>query len=846
MSILSKSLKYGFTGLAIIGVTASMWVWHKLPVRSGELTLNNLSANADILFDEWGIPHIYADQDLDGFRALGFVHGQDRLLQMDLLRRVGNGNLSELIGEKAIKVDKTFRTFGTHLIAEKRSKILRQTQPLVAAKVDAYYDGVNQAIDQLPAPIEYSLLGAKPQHFKLEDAYGIAAYMAHSFLTSIKTDPLLTAIQQTVSAEHFSDIVIGWPVSVTTTPNTGASQVSPVSDTSQTSSKNICNNKNMRVSQESLLALIDAGQAIAKALPFGVVHGSNGWVISADKSKGDFPIFANDPHMQFSTPAIWYEAQLKTNKRNIYGHFAAGVPFPLLMRSKQRIHGLTMLQSDDADLLSLTSRRLPAKDTQEAVDQVMIEGNWESVVSRNEIIKVKGQSPVEFKVRTTSLGPIINDLLKQDSESENQDVSDEPTDASQENAEQIVFYWVFTDPKNDVVLMMHNVMEANDLQAMESAVAPHMSPGLNILYADRDNNMAMWAAGRFIKRHPGQTGKTIVNGSQDNSIPMGVYPFSENPKIINPESGYIFSTNNPYPNSQPDFKHAGYYAPIYRAIVADNALLNHNEWTVEKSQALQTSTHNTRWTHVKPALMSVLNMGDWNDLETQAIARLSAWNGEYKGSAIAASIFERFYFNLMSEIYLDEIGEKLFDKFVTIGIADNTLYQLINQPDSIWWDNIQTNRKESQADIFSQAFVAAIVSLEAEFGGNSRNWTWQVAAELTHPHPLGKVWPLNHMFNVGEFVVNGSKRALNNMIHTFIDEKIHITNGPSTRRVVDLEDMANGWNINPVGQSGRWLDKHYASQSELYHNNQYRRSIMLNADDSRAQNMEHLVLRPKH
>jgi penicillin amidase len=841
MSILSKSLKLSITGLAVAGLATSLWVWDKMPVRSGELKLKNLTAAADVRFDEWGIPHIYAEQDLDGFRALGFVHGQDRLLQMDLLRRVGNGNLSALIGESAIKVDKTFRTFGTHLIAEKRTKILRETQPLVAAKVDAYYDGVNQAIDQLSTPVEYTLLGAKPEHFKLEDAYGIAAYMAHSFLSGIKTDPLLTAIQQTVSSEHFSEIVLGWPEPVTATATTNL-----INQTAINSEEH----KNMQVSQQTLLALVDAGQAIAEALPFGAVHGSNGWVISADKTKGDLPIFANDPHMQFSTPAIWYEAQLKTDKRNIYGHFAAGIPFPLLMRSEQRVHGLTMLQSDDADILSFTSERSEKTESAEAVDRVMIEGNWENVVSRQEVIKVKGQDPVEFTVRGTSLGPIINDLLKQASqkgEAEQEgDAGQENVDTSIEQAsEQLVFYWVYTNPKNDVVLMMHNVMQADDLQSMENAVGPHMSPGLNIVYADRDNNIAMWAAGRFIKRHPGQTGKTIVNGSEPNSVPMGVYPFSENPKLINPESGYIFSTNNPYPNSDASFKHAGYYAPIYRALVADEALMNDEQWTVEKSQALQTSTYNTRWSHAKPTLMSVLSLGEWNELESQSIAQLSSWDGEYSGSAVAASVFERFYFHLMSAVYLDEMGGTLFDKFVTLGLADNTLYQLIRQPESIWWDNVTTQVKESQAVTIKQAFVAAVASLDSELGGNIHHWTWATTAELTHPHPLGKVWPLNHVFNVGEFVVNGSKRALNNMIHTFTGEKIHITNGPSTRRVVDLADMANGWNINPVGQSGRWLDKHYASQSELYHNNEYRRSIMLNADDSRTAEMEHLVFLPK-
>lgn len=837
MSLLVKTIKTSLVGLVLVGVISTLFVWSKLPVRSGELSLDNLTAKVTVHYDKWGIPHINAQKDLDGFRALGFVHGQDRLLQMDLLRRVGNGQLSELIGEKAIKVDKTFRTLGTHLMAENRINTLRQTSPDAVAKIEAYYDGVNQAIDQLPTPIEYTLLGAEPKHFGLEDAYGISAYMAHSFLSGLKTDPMITAIEQSVSAQHFSELILDWPETITanstTNINTAATQEKTITPSIQTQAST-------DLKQQTLMALADAGQVIAEALPFGAVHGSNGWAISSDKSEGKLPVFANDPHMQFSTPAVWYEAQLTTDKRNIYGHFAAGIPFPLLMRSENRIHGLTMLQNDDSDIYSLVRKE---SDGSAATDQVMIEEEWSNVTSRQELIQVKGQESVEFTVRTTSIGPIINDLI---TDTENASAAENETDAvSDAISEQFAFHWLFTDPKNDIISVMHNLMEADDLASTENAIAPHMSPGLNIVYADRGDNIAMWAAGRFVQRHPGQTGKTIINGSEKNSLSLGVYPFSENPKLVNPENGFVFSTNNPYPGSDPSFKHTGYYSPIYRALIAEDALINDDQWNVAKSKELQTSTYNARWGHSKIYLTSVLNAGDWNELEAEAINELSKWDGKYSGSSLAASIFERFYFHLMSELYVDEIGQALFDRFVANGISDNSLYSILQKPDSVWWNDVNTDETETRTDILERAFSKSISSLQAEFGDDINNWQWQATAELTHPHPLGKVWPLNHVFNVGEFVVNGSKRALNNMIHTFKDEKIQITNGPSTRRVVDLTDMRNGWNINPVGQSGRLLDKHYADQSDAYHKNKYRRATMLGSDDERLETMELLTLNPK-
>jgi len=802
MQMSFRVLKVLFLVLLSAVLILAYWLNSTLPVRSGELTLKGLTNPVSVQYDEWGIPHIFADKDLDGFRALGFVHGQDRLFQMDLLRRVGKGELSALIGEKAIKVDKSFRTFGTHIVGKQRAQDLKQNHPHIAAKIEAYYSGVNQAIDTLATPIEYTLLGAQPEHFQLEDVYGISAYMAHSFLSGLTTDPLLTAIQQKVTPEHFAELVLDWPESKYVDVNDSAAE--------QTSQN--------QIAQENLLALADAGQTLSEALPFGTVHGSNGWAVRSSKTSGDLPLFANDPHMQFSVPAVWYEAQLTTKNRNIYGHFAAGVPFPLLMRSENRIHGLTMLQSDDADIISF-------KVNEEDANQILVEGQWETIQTRQESIPVKGREDEVFTVKTTSMGPIVNELMDTDAQ------------------EQFVFYWLFTHENNRIITMMHNTMEADRLAEMEAALSAHVSPGLNVIYADKQDNIAMWATGRFIKRQGNQSGKLVINGSEANSLPLGYYDFSHNPKLVNPESGYVFSTNNPYPNSDPSFKHTGYYSPIYREIIADEALRNEDQWTVEKMKALQTTSENSRWSNIKPYLLAALQDESLTDIQVEALEYLTQWDGEYHSQSVAASVFERFYFHVFQELYLDEVGEELLPKFIKNGISDNSLYGLLQNPNARWWDRVNTESIETQQDILRSAFELSVASLENELGEDPSLWQWHETAGLTHPHPLGKIWPLNLLFNVGDYAVNGSKRALNNMIHTFTEDRIKITNGPSTRRIVDLADMNQGWNINPVGQSGRWLDEHYDSQSDLYHENGYRISVMLD-QTSESVNGSKLVLHP--
>ena len=807
-----KFLLLVFVAFVAFSLIVAYWLNQSLPIRSGELTLDGLNQPVAVNYDEWGIPHIFSQEDLDGFRALGFVHGQDRLFQMDLLRRVGNAELSALLGEKTIKVDKSFRTFGTHIVGQKRAEELKQNHPEIAAKVEAYYAGVNQAIDTLPTPIEYTLLGAEPEHFELKDIYGISAYMAHSFLSGLTTDPMLTAIQQKVSPEHFAQLVLDWPESKV---------VKAPEETQSNASKQV-------ISEENLIALSNTGQSLVDALPIGTVHGSNGWAVKASKTKGDLPLFANDPHMQFSVPAVWYEAQLTTDKRNIYGHFAAGVPFPLLMRSENRIHGLTMLQSDDADIISFHVN-------EDDPNQVMVEGQWETIQTREESIPVKGQENETFTVRTTSMGPIVNELMAKDGKASNE----------LDTKQQFVFYWLFTHENNRIITMMHNTMEADNLTDMEAALSAHVSPGLNVIYADTSDNIAMWATGRFIKRQGNQTGKLVINGSEENSLPLGYYDFSHNPKLINPESGYVFSTNNPYPNSDPSFKHTGYYSPIYREMVADEALKNEDQWTVEKMKTLQTASENTRWSNIKPYLNNALNAKTLDQTEQAALRYLNEWDGVYHGGSVAASVFERFYFHVFQGLYLDEVGEDLLPKFIKNGISDNSLYGLLQNPNALWWDRIDTDEIETQQDVLTSAFQSAVQSLNQELGAEVSNWHWKNTAGLTHPHPLGKVWPLNKLFNVGDYVVNGSKRALNNMIHTLTDDTIKITNGPSTRRIVDLANMDKGWNINPVGQSGRWLDKHYDSQSDLYHENGYRRSVML-TNETKDSASQALILKPLH
>jgi penicillin amidase len=773
-----KKLATLFLALTVaIIVGGQFYISSKLPIREGQLRLAGLSKPTTVVFDQWAIPHIQAESEVDAFRALGFVHAQDRLFQMDVLRRVGKGELAALLGEQGVRVDKLFRTLGTREFSFQHTDYLRQSHPEIVVLLDAYYDGINQAIASLPAPVEYDILGTEPEPFSIVDGMGIFAYVAHSFTGGLSTDPLITALQQKLSPEQFEKLVKRWP----------------------TESKH--NAQPAEIAMSTLLELADGSEALIDALPFGLVHGSNAWSIAPQRSESGKALIANDPHIAFASPSVWYESQITTNELDVYGHFLAGVPFPLLIRKPQLAQGLTMLTSDDADLIALKYNSDKS--------EILVGGEWQKVKKRKETLKVKGASDIEFDVELTSLGPVINEVLKVT------------------GSDPIALYWVYTMPENKPMSTIFNMYRAESMQALEDAMSEHWAPGLNLLYADAEGNIAQWAFGRYIKRPTGNNGLVMVDGTKAELLPQGVYPFEHNPRIINPQSGYLFSTNHAFPNSQPETEHLGYYSPVYRAIWADEQLAEGDNWNIEKMQQLQIESANKRSTLTIAVLDKVLDVQGLSELEKQQWESLKSWDGKYFPESIDAAVFERFYYFLLEETFADEMGDELFSRLVSKSIVGNSLYEFIQQPENSWWDDLNTVDSETMTSVFNSAYKRAIGALAQQFGEDVSLWRWQKVASLSHNHPLGKVKPLDALFNVGSFAVSGSRRSLNNMQYKYTSGDIVVTNGPSTRRVIDFADVKNAFTVLPTGQSGNVFDTHYDDQAALYHANGYRTATML-------------------
>lgn len=345
------------------------------PTYEGTETLSNLTSEVIINYDDYGIPHIYADNQEDAQRALGYAHAQDRLWQMELLRRITPGKLSEIFGKEMLESDLFFAGLGIDEASEKTVNALDRNS--AAYKLSqAYIDGINQFIKEGATPIEYYILGLDKKEFTTKDTYNIFAYMAFSFAAAHKTDPVLSSLQAKLGNKYIAEL------GVDINPNSTLIH-------------------NYNDANEEIATAITS---IMKNSPIPAFIGSNSWVVAPGKSKSGKVLFANDPHIAFSSPSVWYEAHIKTPDFESYGYYLGGVPFPTLSHNRNFAYGLTMFENDDIDFYQEENHPTDATKYKTA-------NGYKSYTSITKTIKVKDGDDVKITMKSTGHGPIMNDVL---------------------------------------------------------------------------------------------------------------------------------------------------------------------------------------------------------------------------------------------------------------------------------------------------------------------------------------------------------------------------------------------------------------------------------------------------
>jgi len=781
MRIFKKILLIFGVLIALILIGGWVYVNSLKPDYSGEIALSGIENETSVYFDDYGIPHIYAQNQLDASTALGYVHAQDRLWQMELMRRIAPGRLSEIFGKDMLKNDQFFVSLGIEEASRKSMEKLDKNGE-VYKLATAYLNGVNQFIENGPTPIEFTLIGIEKEPYQLNDIYNILGYMSFSFAMAQKTDPLLSILKDKLGDDYLKELNI---------------EIGPNTTFIKNSKENITDFSEM---------VANVNEVMEKS-PIPPFIGSNSWVVSPKKSATGKVLFANDPHIAYSQPAVWYEAHIVTPDYEMYGYHLAGVPFPLLGHNRKYAYGLTMFENDDIDFY---------KEENDPTDNTKYKTStgFETYKTFTKTIKVKDADDLIITVRSSRHGPIMNDALEAITQTE-----------------PIAMSWIYTQFDVEVLAALYTISRATEMKDVKKGASMIHAPGLNIMYGDAAGNVAWWATGKLYKLKPGINRNFILNGASGDDDPIEYLDFSENPMAENPPWNYVYSANN-QPDSIANMLYPGYYLSEDRAKRIVQLLEPKDNWNKESMSAMITDVTSSVAPELVKEFAKIMDYGSFSKSEQKAIDILQFWDGSNTVDQVSPTIYNKWIYLYLKNTFEDEMGEKLFTQFLATHLSKRTIAEQIEKENSIWWDNVTTkNKTETRKEILSRSLAEAVASMEKQLGNDILDWNWGKVHTLEHEHPLGKVAALKRYFNVGPFPIDGAREVINNLGFNYTDSGLYKVNaGPSTRRIIDFSDIENSISIVPTGQSGNPFSKHYKDQAEMYNKGEFRK-MKLNEEE---------------
>lgn len=801
MKFLKRLLLILLIIIVLAGIGIFVFLQNQKPDLNAELQMPGLKAPVEVLYDDYGIPHIYGQNEEDVFQAFGYVHAQDRLFQMEVLRRLAKGQLSEIFGKDALDTDKFFRTLSfQHYAKHTLDSLYRDPNTPFMKAAQAYLRGLNEYIKNGKTPIEFTLVGIPKQAFTLEDMISVTMYMGYSFAEAFRTEAIVTDIYEKYGANYLKDFDGYWPANEPKIPVQGI--------------KHSAGGIGMNAS--SMIPLATYISNLETKLPFPAYHGSNGWVISGSKTKSGKPILSNDTHIGFAQPSVWYEAHLECPGFQFYGNFIAGTPFGALGHNQYGGWGITMFENDDVDFFR-------EKPNPQNPNQVWYKDHWEDLNVREEVIKVKGEAEVKIPIKTSRHGIFINDVSK----------------GLKESKQPIALWWTMYQFPNRGLETFYELAHARNVTEARSAVSKVTAPGLNFMWGDTEGNIAWWAAAKLVKRAAHVNPCLILDGTTGNDDPIGWYDFDQNPQILNPTRGFLYSANN-----QPDDMGVGlvpgYYVPGDRAKRIEQLLNNDKkDWTPAEVRNVINDVTNATYPallkEIVPAFKPIVSLEENTKRSNNfmiAMTLLEKWDGSHDLSDVEPAIFYRFVYRLYEYAMRDELGDEAFKVFSSFHPFKRNMANLLRNDASPWWDDLKTPTiKESRSQIMAKAFMQAVFDLENQLGKLSPDWTWERVHSLTHTHPLNVVPVVGKYFNVGPIPVPGGRETINNLdfgIDSTGNYKVRY--GPALRRIIDFANPQQGTSANPTGQSGNVMSKHYNDQAQLFAEGKARPELMNRAD----------------
>ena len=780
--------------LALIAVAGYAWLRQSLPQLDGTLALSGLKAPVEIVRDRYGVPHIYAGSVEDAYFALGFVHAQDRLWQMEMNRRIGSGRMSEVLGAATLDADKFLRTLGVHRVAE---ATLESLSPKARSQLDAYAAGVNAFLAQRsgPLPPEFLLTGVKPEPWQSADSVAWIKMMAWDLGANWRTELLRLRLSKKLSAAQIGEFLPPYP---------GDAPLA-IAD------------------YAALYRQLDASKLAALALPGLTEDGaSNNWVVAGSRTASGKPLLANDPHLGLAAPAIWYFAHLSAPGFEVMGATLPGVPGVVLGHNRHIAWGFTNTGPDVQDLYI---------ERVDGAGQVLAPQGWQQLATHSEVIKVKGQPDVTLTVRASRHGPLISDVFKPAAEALPQDFA-------------LAFAWTALREDDLSVQAAGRFATANNWNEFLAAARDFHSPQQNMVYADTDGNIGYIAPGRVPVRKPDNDlkGQAPAPGWDAKYDWDGFIPFAELPQSYNPASGDIVTANHKIvPDSYPHYLTSEWVLP-YRAERIKQLLDATTKHTLQSFAKIQADTVSLQVREILPLLLKTKA----TDADAQQVLRqLGQWDANMAVEGAEPLIVSAWLRELGRLIYADELGD-MFD--AEWAHRADFMYHVLADTggQGHWCDDVNTPAKETCADLLPRALDLALADLKRRYGDDPKRWRWGEAHfALSEHRPFGRQAQLAKFFDIrvpspgDTYTIDVGRNTLTNESAPFASR-----HAASLRAIYDLADLDKSVYIHSTGQSGNLLSPLYKNFAERWARVEYI-PMSMKRSDALAGSLGTLKLQPQ-
>jgi penicillin amidase len=766
--------------LASIIVGGYLYLRSTTPEYNGSIIADGITAEVEIIRDTYGMPHIYAATDEDACFALGYCTAQDRLFQMDMIRRTVRGRLSEVIGEEVLDVDRLFRIITP---AKSADDIMNDLSPEVISMIKAYSAGINRFINDKgkKLPFEFALLGYEPEPWRPDDCLTVLYYMAWGLNFAFDTELLHAAVTDKAGLEMAAEIFIDYPPGAPTIlPEHGHSEI-----------------------HYRLLETVKHAREFTGATFRGA---SNNWVVSGKKSATDLPLLANDMHLGFMLPGIWYEAHLAGPNLNVSGVVIPGAPFIVAGANRHVAWGFTNVMADEADFYV-------EKINPENPGQYKYIDRWKDIEIRHDTIDVKGGPDVTFDIRSTRHGPIIDDIIPNE-------------DTIVQYPHPIAMRWTVADfdLEAEALCLLNRAKNIDDI---EKAAVLHKCPGQNWVYADDQGNIGYYAAvGIPIRKN--FDGRTLLPGWDGQHEWSGYVPAEKQPHVRNLSRGYIATANNKPEDDDYPYYISHCYAPADRFIRITETLNDKEKLTIDDFKRMQGDEYLVMAENWVPRIIAAVESMTLTETEKQALECLENWDYHASAGKAAPAVFHVIFQNAIERIFRERLGEKLYEYFLSEGTftVHKAMQNLFNTDQSEWFDNPTTESIETLDSVLVDSFADAVIFLSEKFGDNVDEWRWGKLHTLTLYHPIGRHIPLlGNLMNIGPHPMGGGINSVNAAVYR-LSNPYAVVAGASQRHIFDLGNMKNSLRSIPAGISGNFMSRHYDDQFNLWSKAEYRPFVL--------------------